>query len=69
MKHLIGMTSITYAVKAQKILRANGIITKIVPTPKNTGSGCGYSIETDADPYTVTKLMKDNGVKFKAVYR
>lgn len=69
MKHLIGMTSITYAVKAQKLLRSNGINVKIVPTPKNTGSGCGYSLETDSDPYTVTKMLINNGIKFKEVYK
>lgn len=71
MKYLIGMTSITYAVKAEKLLRSKGIRVRIVPTPKTVGSGCGYSIELSAaeSPDRITTLLRENGIKIKAVYK
>lgn len=68
MRHLIGMTSITYAVKAQKLLKAKGVQVKIVPTPKNMGSGCGYSLETSGDAEAVLRILSENGIKYKEVY-
>lgn len=68
MRHLIGMTSITYAVKAQKLLRSKGVQVKIVPTPKNVGSGCGYSLETSGDVSEVLRILSENGIKYKEVY-
>lgn len=68
MRHLIGMTSITYAVKAQKLLRSKGVRVKIVPTPKNVGSGCGYSLETEGDVTAVLHILSENGIKYKEVY-
>lgn len=69
MEHLIVMSSITYANKAQRILRAAGIRCNIVPTPKDVGSGCGYSLSFFADPDRVTELLNRNGIKYKGIYR
>ncbi len=68
MKHLIGMTSITYAVKAEKLLKANGIRVRIVPTPKTVGSGCGYSLELNEPPERAAALLKENGIRIKQIY-
>ena len=71
MKYLIGMTSITYAVKAEKLLKGKGIRVRIVPTPKTVGSGCGYSLEVSSSesPERIASLLKENGIKIKAVYK
>jgi hypothetical protein len=68
MKYLITMTSITYAVKAQNMFKSKGIRCRIVPTPKNVGSGCGYSIEPDTEKDRALRLLKENGIKIKGVY-
>lgn len=68
MKRLIGMTSITYAVKAQKLLKSKGVQVKIIPTPKNVGSGCGYSLETNEDTSLILRILSENGIKYKEVY-
>ena len=68
MEHLIGMTSVTYANKAQRLLRTHGIQSRVVPTPKNIGSGCGYSLALSADTGMVTELLRKNGIKYKEVY-
>ena len=71
MKHLIGMTSITYAVKAEKLLRNKGIRVKIVPTPKTAGSGCGYSLELRENESLdrVLAILSAGGIKIKEVYK
>lgn len=68
MRYIITMTSITYAVKAQNMFKSKNIRCRIVPTPKNVGSGCGYSIEPDTDRSTALRLMKENGIKYKGVF-
>ena len=69
MKYLIGMTSITYVVKAEKLLRSKGIRVRIVPTPKTVGSGCGYSLELTEPPDRAAALLKAGGIKIKEVYK
>ena len=68
-KTYIAMTSITYAYKAKTLFEREGIHCDVIRTPRNIGSGCGYSLETDSDPYTVTKMLIKNGIKFKEVYK
>ena len=68
MKYLIGMTSVTYAVKAQNLLNSKGYFCQVVSTPKNLGSGCGYSISVRDDPDEITSILREHGIKFKEVY-
>ena len=68
MKFLIGMTSITYAMRAQELLTAKKIRSQVVSTPKNVGSGCGYSLSVSGDPNEVKRLLSENGIKYKEVY-
>ena len=71
MRHLIGMTSVTYAVRAEKYLRSQGVRVKIVPTPKTVGSGCGYSLELpeNADLDRTLGMLRDAHIKIKEVYK
>jgi len=68
MKFLIGMTSITYAMRAQELLTAKKIRCQVVSTPKNVGSGCGYSLSVSGDPNEAKRLLSENGIKYKEVY-
>ena len=43
-KSLIAMTSITYAMKAKNLLNSLKYYCEIQRTPKDLGTGCGYSI-------------------------
>ena len=42
-KSLIAMTSITYAMKAKNLLNSLKYYCEIQRTPKDLGTGCGYS--------------------------
>ncbi len=63
-KNLIILTSITYAHKAQQLLRGYGISSQIVRTPKELNScGCGFSITGNFDKDEVIEIFKRSGIK------
>lgn len=45
----LSMVSLTYAYKAQSVLREYGICATIVNAPKKGSSECGYAIVVDCD--------------------
>ena len=53
-KSLIAMTSITYAMKAKNLLNSLKYYCEIQRTPKDLGTGCGYSIAVTAPPEEIT---------------
>lgn len=64
-KTLITMTSITYAMKAGELCRKNGIRCDVVRTPKNIGSGCGYSLSVKGGAEKVLALLDKNSIPYK----
>ncbi|NLZ45774.1 MAG: DUF3343 domain-containing protein [Clostridiales bacterium] len=64
-KTIIALSSITYAIKAKNLLNSYGFNCEIVRTPKNLGSGCGYSIRTTNDPNDILAYLKSSGIKWK----
>lgn len=65
--HLIAMTSITYAMKAQTLLKSNGYYCEVQKTPKNLSTGCGYSIRIKNDAEEILSVLKQNDIPYKAV--
>ncbi|MDE6148765.1 MAG: DUF3343 domain-containing protein [Ruminococcus sp.] len=68
-KTLITMTSITYAMKAKAILNNRKIYCEIEKTPKNVGSGCGYSIRIKDNMNYVIKVLDENNIPHKNGYQ
>ena len=66
-KTLITMTSITYAMKAKKLLNGLGIFCEIEKTPKNAGSGCGYSLRVKDPPERITAQLDRLNIPYKSV--
>lgn len=66
-KNLIAMTSITYSMKAKDMLNRLGYYCEIERTPKNLGTGCGYSIKVKNETDEITNILKANGIPYKAV--
>lgn len=64
-KTLITMTSITYAMKAKAILNNKKIYCEIEKTPKNIGSGCGYSIRIKDNTNYIIKILDENNIPYK----
>ncbi|MBR1751414.1 MAG: DUF3343 domain-containing protein [Ruminococcus sp.] len=66
-KSLIAMTSITYAMKAKRMLNEKGFYCEITRTPKGLGSGCGYCIQVTKPPKEIILLLEQNGIVHKNI--
>jgi hypothetical protein len=62
--NIILLTSITYAHKAQQLLRSYRISSQIVRTPKElNGCGCGYSLTGNFNKKDVIEILQTAGIK------
>ncbi len=66
-RYTIAFVSITTAMKAQTVLRANDFFTEVTRTPRNLASGCGYSVTFTGDLETALAVLERHGIKYKAV--
>ena len=55
--YLIALTSITYAIKAQNMLKSYGYYCEVQRTPKNLAKGCGYSIRVKDNIDAILKIL------------
>lgn len=62
---LIAVSSITYAMKAKRILNNMGYFCEIERTPKNLASGCGYSVRVRDDPEMISSILDKNNITIK----
>lgn len=67
MQHFIAMTSMTFAMKAQSLLKSKGYFCEIQRTPKALASGCGYSIRVMGNTEEILSLLKQNRIPWKEV--
>lgn len=60
----VPLRSLTGSIKAQKLLREQGIETKVIkPAAKYGGGGCGYGISVSLHQYgEALKVLEDNGI-------
>lgn len=66
-KYTIAFVSVTTAMKAQAILRANDFHAEVARTPRNLVSGCGYSVTIAGNIETALAVLERNGIKYKSV--
>lgn len=67
-KILIAMTSITYAMKAKSLLKDKGYFCEIERTPKNIGTGCGYSIRVHESSDLIISILDEYKIPHKSAY-
>lgn len=67
-KALITMTSITYALKAKAYLNNQRLYCEIQKTPKNVGTGCGYSLIIKDDADRIAKILEENNIPYKEIF-
>lgn len=65
----ISMTSITYAMKAKEKLDSLGYFSRVERTPKNLGSGCGYSLAVKDNPDLITAQLDRYSIPYKSVLK
>lgn len=68
-KTLFAVSSITYAVKAQELLRSSGFSAEVVKTPKELAKGCGYSVRVSGDAKRAEELIQEAGIAIKGKIR
>lgn len=66
-KYTIAFVSVTTAMKAQIVLRANEFYATVARTPRNLASGCGYSVTVAGDVERALAVLEQHGIKYKAV--
>lgn len=66
-KYTIAFVSVTAAMKAKNVLRANDFYAEVARTPRNLASGCGYSVTVIGDVETALSVLERHGIKYKAV--
>ncbi len=61
----IPVSSVTYAVKGQRLLSGEGIRSRIERTPRRmSDKGCGYSLAVSEDKAEASEsILRKNGIK------
>ncbi len=63
-RHIISVTSITYAIKGRDLLRKQGIKAFVERKTNSDGnSGCGYVIVANGNKTKITSLLLQSGIK------
>jgi len=67
---LMTFYSTHHALKAEKVLKNNGLKVELIPVPREFSSNCGISLSllwTDKDVAVV--LLTNNGVQIEKIHR
>ncbi len=65
MRCFADMPSYTFAMKAQKILKARGYVCEIKRNTSSAESGCGYYISVSADCSEIKDVLESYSVPFE----
>ncbi len=63
MKFVAVFPSIHYVLKAEKLLKAKGIPTELVPIPREISSDCGMALAFPEDPSRLESLFNESGLQ------
>ncbi|MBE6643884.1 MAG: DUF3343 domain-containing protein [Ruminococcaceae bacterium] len=66
---IISLSSVTYAIKAKKLLERNNIkATLIKNSTQNSEKGCTYGIKTDRNYlYDAVAILKKKGIDYSVI--
>lgn len=64
MDNLIGLSSVTQAMRARDILKENGILSRVSRIPAQKGRGsCSYGLKIDNRLPEAVEILRQNGIK------
>ena len=70
MKRIITFISVHFVIKAEKILKKEGINVRLVPTPRKISSDCGMAIEVHYENIERIKtILNDYKCSMESIYR
>ena len=68
-KTLLVFASIHYVLKAEKLIKKQGLFTDIVPVPKEISSDCGMALLVNAkDLFDIKSLLIEKGLRPEGIY-
>jgi hypothetical protein len=65
--YVILFKSVSYALKAEKILKAKGIAHKLIPVPKEISSDCGVCLRFEENLQDQIKAALTNNVQMEEI--
>ncbi len=69
MENIITFVSVTNAMKAKELLRANGIFSRVIRTPARLRKGsCGYSLVVPKNFARAAELIKNSKIPYKGIF-
>lgn len=67
-RHVISVTSITYAIKGRDVLRKQGIKAFVEKkTNANGNAGCGYVIIAEGNKNIITRALINSNIKINEI--
>ncbi len=68
-KILLTFASIHYVLKAEKIIKKQGLFTDMIPVPKEISSDCGMALLIyEKDLTEIKSLLNEKGLKPEGIY-
>ncbi|WP_456434510.1 DUF3343 domain-containing protein [Thermosulfuriphilus sp.] len=69
MKFAAVFPSIHHVLKAEKVLKSQGIPVELVPIPREISSDCGMALSFEGDPSLIHPLLREAGLKEMSFFR
>ena len=64
-KTIVALGSVTYALKARKLLRGRGIQSELIKLDAGSKEGCTHGLIIDRDSFYMAVLaLKENGISY-----
>lgn len=61
--------STSYALRAEKFLKINGIFCKLIPVPRHLSSDCGVCVSiASCDKEAARQILKTANLEFSGIY-
>ena len=69
MKYVITFASVHFVMKAERVLKENGIEVRLIPTPRKISSDCGIAIEVKKEDLdTIRELLKNSEYRLEGIH-
>lgn len=68
MKYVITFASVHFVMKAERVLKEDGIEVRLIPTPRKISSDCGIAIEVKKEDLDkIRELLKNREYRLESI--
>jgi len=69
MKGVVLFPSTHYALRAEEVLKKEGLTVNLIPVPREFSSNCGIALEFDSsDKEKVNKILQEKNVEIEGIH-